>query len=213
MELLEGLNAEHFVYRFGPIDPRRAVHWLQQACHSLGEAHARGLVHRDIKPANILLCRYGRDVDFVKILDFGLTKPTAVIEDMTLTTPGLRLGTPGYMAPEQVFGLATGPRTDLYALGCVAYFLLAGVKPFEADSPGELLRQHAQATPPPLSRHAPHRVPERLEALIMACLSKDEKDRPSDADRVSAELGKSLDSAPWTEAEAQTWWEENLKQI
>jgi len=113
MELLDGMNAEHFIYRFGPLEPRRAVHWLLQACHSLGEAHSRNLVHRDIKPANLFVCRYGRDVDFVKVLDFGLIKPLVPPTDVNLTSPGVRLGTPGYMAPEQVFGLATDPRTDL----------------------------------------------------------------------------------------------------
>src|SRR6185295_14196311 len=99
-----------------PLEPRRAVHWLLQVCHSLGEAHSRDLVHRDIKPGNLFVCRYGRDVDFIKILDFGLTKALGLTLDSTTTTPGLRLGTPGYMAPEQVFGLTTDPRTDLYAL-------------------------------------------------------------------------------------------------
>src|SRR5439155_22650430 len=97
MELLDGMNLEHFVYRFGPIDPRRAVHWLLQACHSLGEAHARGLVHRDIKPGNLSVCRFGREVDFIKILDFGLTKTTASAGDVAATAPGVQMGTPGYM--------------------------------------------------------------------------------------------------------------------
>ena len=105
MELLDGMNVEHFVYRFGPIEPRRAVHWLRQACHSLGEAHARDLVHRDIKPANLFVCRYGRDVDFIKILDFGLTRPPRSAEQTATTRPGAVMGTAGYMAPEQVFGL------------------------------------------------------------------------------------------------------------
>jgi eukaryotic-like serine/threonine-protein kinase len=211
MELLEGMNVEHFVYRFGPIEPRRAVDWLLQACHSLGEAHARNLIHRDIKPANIFLCRYGRDVDFVKILDFGLTKPTVPMTRPELTAPGTALGTPGYMAPEQVFGLETGPATDLYSLGCVAYFLLAGAKPFDADSGGELMRQHVQVPPPPLAARATQAVPARLEALIMACLAKDPAARPRDADAMSAELAMCVDGAPWSPADAQRWWEKHLE--
>jgi len=210
MELLDGMNAEHFVYRFGPVVPRRAVHWLQQACHSLGEAHAQDLVHRDIKPANIFLCRYGRDADFLKVLDFGLTRPVAVAEDSRLTAPGWRMGTPGYMAPEQVFGLPTGPPTDLYALGCVAYWLLSGTKPFDAESPGELMRLHAQAPPPPLSRKAAQPLPARLEALVMSCLAKEPADRPRDTDTMSDELGSCLDDDPWSQAEAHAWWQENL---
>jgi serine/threonine-protein kinase len=209
MELLDGMNAEHFVYRFGPLEPRRVVSWLVQVCHSLGEAHERQLVHRDIKPANLFVCRYGRDVDFVKVLDFGLTKPVETPLEPSLTAPGFRMGTPSYMAPEQIFGLEAEPRTDLYALGCVGYWLIAGVKPFEAESPAELLRQHAQTPAPPLSSKAPGPVPRRLEALIMSCLAKDPADRPADADRLGLALEESLESECWTAADAREWWERN----
>jgi serine/threonine-protein kinase len=209
MELLDGMNVEHFVYRFGPIEPRRAVHWLRQACHSLGEAHALDLVHRDIKPANLYLCRYGRDVDFLKVLDFGLTKPVAGGDDPDLTGPGARLGSPAYMAPEQVFGMNADPRTDLYALGCVGYWLLSGEKPFEGKSAGELLRQHAQAAPPPLSVRAQGAIPRGLEEVIMSCLSKDPAGRPESADRLAELLGASLEGACWSDAEAHRWWESN----
>ncbi len=211
MELLEGMTVEHFVYQFGPVEPRRVVDWLQQICHSLGEAHAQALIHRDIKPANLFLCRYGRDVDFMKVLDFGLTKRTVAMTRPELTSPGMVTGTPGYMAPEQVFGLEVGPPTDLYALGCVGYFLLAGAKLFDAESAGELMRQQVQLPPPPLSARAAQAVPARLEALIMSCLAKDPDDRPRDADAMSAELAKCVDGAPWSPAEAQGWWEKNLK--
>jgi serine/threonine-protein kinase len=213
MELLDGLNAERFIYRFGPLEPRRVVHWLLQACHSLGEAHARNLVHRDIKPANLFVCRYGRDVDFVKVLDFGLIKPLVPPTDVGLTSAGVRLGTPGYMAPEQVFGLATDPRTDLYALGCVAYWLICGKKPFEAESAGELMRLHAQATPPTVSSQAPGPVPKRLEALILSCLAKEPAGRPIDADHVAAELRQCLEDEPqWSDEDAQAWWARNLQE-
>jgi serine/threonine-protein kinase len=210
MELLDGMNLEHFVYRFGPVEPRRAVHWLRQACHSLGEAHARGLVHRDIKPANLFVCRYGRDADFIKILDFGLTKSAAAGSDAGSTRGGQRVGTPGYMAPEQVFGLVIDPRADLYALGCVGYWLIAGEKPFESDDAGELMRQHAQIEAPPLSGRAKQAVPARLEAVIMGCLSKDAASRPADADALSAALESALDREAWGEAEAVEWWAREL---
>jgi serine/threonine-protein kinase len=220
MELLEGMNLQHFVYRFGAVEPRRAVHWLRQACHSLGEAHERGLVHRDIKPSNLFLCRYGRDLDYIKVLDFGLSKPAAAQEDHDprggtapsshLTAPGRRPGTPGYMAPEQIDGLPIGPATDLYALGCVAYWLLAGATPFETDAPGELARLHAQAPPPPLSSRAGQTIPRRLEALVMACLAKEPGARPAGADRLGADLGASLEGEAWSDAEARAWWEKNL---
>lgn len=210
MEMLEGITAEHFVYQFGPVEPRRAVHWLRQACHSLSEAHARGLIHRDIKPSNIYICRYGKDVDFVKILDFGLSRPVSTPPDARLTGPGWQVGTPGYMAPEQIFGLDVDPATDLYALGCVAYWLLAGRKPFEADTAGELLWQHAQAPPPPLASKAAHPIPAPLEALVMSCLSKNSAARPRDAEALSEALAECVEGPPWSLAEARAWWAQHL---
>jgi serine/threonine-protein kinase len=213
MELLEGLNAEHFVYKFGALPPRRAVHWLRQMCHSLGEAHSRGLVHRDIKPANLFVCRYGRDADFVKVLDFGLTRPVGPPGEAGLTSPGVRLGTPGYMAPEQVYGLPSDARTDLYALGCVGYWLLAGVKPFEAESGAELMRMHAQAAPPSLATAACPEVSQRLEAIILSCLAKEPADRPANADALGEALGCSLDGPPWSAEDARAWWEAHLPEM
>lgn len=206
MELLSGANLQHFVYRHGAVEPRRAVHWLAQACHSLGEAHARGLIHRDVKPSNLFLCVRGRDLDVIKVLDFGLSKPAAVHPSGGLTMPGVAMGTPGYMAPEQVYGMPIGPATDLYALGCVAYWLLAGVTPFDSDDPGVLLRMHAQTPPPPLSSKAPQPIPARLEALVMTCLAKDPGDRPQDADRLRDDLLASVDGPPWSADAAAAWW-------
>ena len=206
MELLEGLNAEHFVYQHGPIEPRRAAYWLQQVCHSLAEAHARDLIHRDIKPSNLFVCHYGRDLDFIKVLDFGLTRPLSRT-DPRLTSANAVLGTPGYMAPEQIFGHDTGPRTDLYALGCVAYWLVAGVKPFEGQEVGDMMRSHALEAPPPPSRKSGRAIPERFEALIMSCLSKDAEGRPHDADALGRDLETCFCADPWTVGDAREWWE------
>jgi len=210
MELLDGLNLEHYMHRFAAVEPRRAVHWLAQVCHSLGEAHARGVVHRDLKPANLFLCRFGRDVDFVKVLDFGLARPAVEGADTRLTSPGVLLGTPGWMAPEQVFGLPADARTDVYALGCIAWWLLAGRKPFQADSAGELMRLHANAPAPPLAAYCKQPVPARLAALIATCLAKEPDDRPADADRLCTALEDCVDGERWTERDAQAWWSEHL---
>ena len=210
MERLAGINVEHFIYQFGPVEPRRAVFWLRQACHSLAEAHTHGLIHRDIKPSNLFVCRYGQDVDFVKVLDFGLSKPAVAKADLQLTAPGTQLGTPGYMAPEQIFGLEVGPATDLYALGCVAYWLLAGAKPFEADTTGELLRQHAQVAPPPLAGKTKYAIAPRLEALVLACLAKEPADRPRNAEQLGDALDACLDGPRWSTAEARAWWQQHL---
>jgi len=137
MELLDGLDAETLVRRFGPMPPARVIHVLRQICHSLSEADSHGLVHRDIKPANIFLCRYGEDVDFVKVLDFGLVK---ALDDTGETSPMLTRehtvhGTPAFIAPEQALGQsALDGRVDIYATGCVAYWLLTGQYVFDAET-------------------------------------------------------------------------------
>src|SRR4029078_4912562 len=106
MELLNGISLERAVQIFGPIEPARTVYLLRQVCHSLGEAHARGLVHRDIKPANIFVCRLGPDDDFVTVLDFGLVKHVDAPAGPMLTIEGTTAGTPAFMAPEIALGVA-----------------------------------------------------------------------------------------------------------
>jgi serine/threonine-protein kinase len=207
MELLHGMNFEHFVYRYGPVEPNRGVHWLRQICHSLGEAHANGLTHRDLKPANLFVCTYGRERDFVKVLDFGLARPAARDGDAQLTREGSWVGTPGWISPEQIFGSEVGPASDLYALGCVAYWLLAGVRPFEAEERAELLRQHAQVAAVPLAERAPQPIPPALDAAVMACLAKDPAARPRDADELNERLAASVPGEPWSHAAAATWWQ------
>ena len=141
MELLEGLDLEELVDTYGPQPPGRVLQILRQVCHSLGEAHDNGMVHRDIKPANIYLCRYGRDVDFVKVLDFGMVKQTTTDADETsagLTQLGTFAGTPAYASPEMAQGLVDqiDARSDIYALGCVTFWLLTGRRVFEGANPG-----------------------------------------------------------------------------
>jgi serine/threonine-protein kinase len=212
MELLEGMNLEHFIYQHGPVEPRRAVHWLRQLCHSLAEAHASGLTHRDLKPSNLLVCTYGRERDLLKVLDFGLALRSAPEGAPRLTRQGSWLGTPGWMAPEQIFDGAIDARADLYSLGCVAYWLLSGERLFEAEQQAEVLRLHAQAAPVPLGQRAKQPIPEALEAVVMACVAKDPAARPHDADEVSARLAASVPGEPWSQAEAATWWDQRANQ-
>jgi serine/threonine-protein kinase len=207
MELLQGMNLEHYVYRHGAVEPKRAVYWLRQVCHSLGEAHANDLTHRDLKPSNLLVCTYGRERDFIKVLDFGLARRAAAEREPRLTRQGAWLGTPGWMAPEQIFDGAVGPATDLYALGCIAYWLLAGERPFESVEQAELLRLHAQAPVVPLRERAKQDIPAELDAVVMACLAKDASARPRDADEVSERLAASVGGPPWTAADAERWWQ------
>jgi serine/threonine-protein kinase len=111
------------------------------------------------------------------------------------------------MAPEQIFDGAVGPATDLYALGCIAYWLLAGERPFETAEQAELLRLHAQVPAVPLKDRAKQDIPEALDAVVMACLAKDASARPRDADEVSERLAASVSGPPWTAADAERWWQ------
>jgi serine/threonine-protein kinase len=172
MELLDGLDGEQLVNRFGPLPAARVVHLLRQVCESLDEAHAKGLIHRDLKPANLYVCRSGRRYDFVKVLDFGLVahSATAAPSNLKLTLPEQAVGTPEFMPPEAALGQSIDSRADLYGLGCVAYWLLTAGPVFEGASLYDLISKHLNATPDPPSRHAPAAVPRELDALILHCL-------------------------------------------
>ena len=210
MELLDGLDADALVRRFGPLPPDRTIYLLRQVCHSLAEAQACGLVHRDIKPANIFLCRYGQDHDFVKVLDFGLVK--ALDARVKRAAPGLTAenavqGTPAFIAPEQAMGDAdVDGRADIYATGCVAYWLLTGQYVFTADTPIGILLHHASTQPAPPSARTDRPIPPGLERVIMACLAKDPADRPQTARELSLQLAAVPCGDPWTEDRARAWW-------
>jgi serine/threonine-protein kinase len=212
MDLLDGLDLETLVRRFGALPPERAVHLLLQACDSLAEAHAAGLVHRDVKPANIVVCRWGLAWDFVKVLDFGLVKAALRVgDDDHLTAEGTITGTPAYMAPEVVLGGRTvDSRVDLYGLGCVAYWLLTGEQVFVGRTPVELLLHHVRTPPVPPSERVAHELPAPLETLVLACLAKEPDDRPASVEWLSARLAESSLAARWTPARARAWWEANL---
>ncbi len=208
MELLEGMTLDALVREHGPLPANRVIAILRQVSESLAEAHAAGVVHRDIKPANIHLGRLGLQHDFVKVLDFGLVKSvTGEPADQSLeTAAGLMPGTPAFMAPEMALGEPYDGRADLYALGCVGYFLLTGQAVFQADSALQVIARHLHAAPVPPSVRAGVPVPEALERLVMACLAKKAEERPRDA----GELGRALsaiDEPRWTEANAAAWWE------
>jgi eukaryotic-like serine/threonine-protein kinase len=207
MELLDGMDLDTLVRQHGPVPAGRVVHVLTQSCASLDEAHVRGLVHRDIKPANIHVGRLGLVCDFVKVLDFGLVKPIAdrSLEQTLATQAGLVVGTPGYMAPEMVLSDTVDGRADLYALGCVAYYLLTGQQVFDGDTPMKVMAKHLQEPPVPPSQRAQIAVPPKLEQVVLACLAKKPEDRP----RSAAELARLLAAAdvePWTSEQAAEWW-------
>lgn len=209
MELLDGLDADTLVRQFGPLPPERAIAALRQACHSLAEAHESGLTHRDVKPANLFFCRYGRDFDFVKVLDFGLVKTASDdgAAETRLTAAGVIRGTPSFMAPEQARGDdGVDARSDLYALGCVAYWMLTGQPVFEGTSTFDVLMKHVQAVPVPPSARGGHPVPPALEAIVMSCLEKDPDKRPQSATELSLRLAACPVDRLWTNERARAWW-------
>jgi serine/threonine-protein kinase len=208
MELLEGLDADSLVRRFGPVPAERAIHLLRQVCHSLSEAQSCGLVHRDIKPANIFLCRYGEEYDFVKVLDFGIVGQVRDPEEGgTLHTRENALhGTPAFMAPEQAMETEVDGRADIYAVGCVAYWLLTGQYVFTAETPMGLLLQHAQTPPAPPSTRTQLPIPRALDDLVISCLAKDPADRPQSARELSLRLAELEGGSAWTGDLAREWW-------
>jgi tRNA A-37 threonylcarbamoyl transferase component Bud32 len=215
MELLAGRDLESMVREFGPIPANRVLYLMRQVCHSLADAHARGLVHRDIKPANIYVCRQGLDFDFAKVLDFGLVKfkhrPPG---DTLMTLDHTTTGTPAYMAPEAILGDATvDRRADVYALGCVAYFLLTGALVFEADTPMKMLMQHVHAIPAPPSARTELEIPPELDAIVLACLEKDPNKRPQDAGELFRMAQACQTCGGWNRDAARQWWEAHLPEL
>jgi len=213
MELLDGFDLDELVERFGPLPAERAVYLLRQACASLAEAHEAGLIHRDVKPANLYACRYGRQVDFIKVLDFGLVKqgraPEEGADKLTAADIGPG-GTPAFMSPEQALGDGeVDGRSDIYALGCVAYWLLTGSLVFKGTTPMETVVLHVNREPEPPSRRTTRVIPAELEEIVLACLAKQPAQRPQTADELAMRLGAVRLGEEWTPLRAREWWDEN----
>jgi len=211
MELLDGISLKALVDRYGPQPVSRVIHILRQVCDSLEEAHRQSLVHRDIKPSNIFACAVGIDYDFVKVLDFGLVKNVSQNESMDLTEPGGIAGTPAYMAPETASGRQTiDSRADIYALGCVAYYLLTGSPVFVEQTAPAMVMAHIYRTPAPLSKRSAAPVPPALESAVMRCLAKRPEERPQTALEFSRLLAAIADVPEWTSEDAEGWWQSHL---
>jgi serine/threonine protein kinase len=228
MELLEGFTLEELVRRTGPLPAGRVIHLLRQVCGSLAEAHDAGLVHRDVKPANIIVCERGGSADVVKVLDFGLVKEvrstdfaaasagatTVRDEDLNATQAGIVLGTPLYLSPEAIREPHdVDARSDLYAVGCVGYFLLTGVDAFAAANVARVLEAHLRLDPPKPSAHLEDSavggkppIPEDLESLIMGCLEKERDARPSSARALGDALAGCAAVLEWSADDARAWW-------
>ena len=211
MELLNGLDLETLVRQHGPMPAERAIYLLRQVCHSLAEAESCGLVHRDIKPANLFVCRYGGEYDFVKVLDFGIAKIRHDVMEtgaLGFTRDNVIQGTPAYIAPEQALGGAPiDGRADVYATGCVAYFLVTGEVVFTGDTPMAVVVHHAHTRPTAPSERSELRIPPALDRLILECLAKNPADRPPSARDLAQRLSSIEGLDAWTDDRAREWWE------
>ena len=157
-----------------------------------------------MKPSNLFLCRLGVEADFVKVLDFGLVKARA--DQSSLTTTGAIAGTPAFLPPEMAHGGVVDGRADVYSLGCVGYYLLAGRHVFERPTALATIHAHATAAPPPLPESVRAGVPPALETLLLACLAKDPAGRPPTALDLEERLAAIAADAPWSRGDADAWW-------
>ncbi len=208
MEYLPGMNLMDLVRRFGPLTPARVIHVLRQACGSLEEAHAAGLVHRDIKPGNMILCQRGGVRDVVKVVDFGLVKAFTAegVED----GEGTIHGTPSYLAPESIKTPDEADhRADIYALGVTGYVLLAGVHPHNGEDMVAIFMKHLHSTPARPSEHLGRPLPADLEDVVLGCLAKDRADRPQSAADLRHALDDCHDAGRWSQTDSERWWREH----
>ncbi len=207
MEYLPGLNLGQLVEMHGALPAERVIHLMMQICEALGEAHSKNLIHRDIKPGNIFAANRGGVYDVAKLLDFGLAKPLADLDDSGLTQEGSITGSPLFMSPEQASGeVPPDARSDIYSLGVVAYYLLAGEPPFAGTNAMKVMIAHISKQPDPLlERNAS--LPEDLCAIVMRCLAKDPEDRFQNAESLREALSDCRDADNWSRSEARSWWE------
>ncbi|MEP6535516.1 MAG: serine/threonine-protein kinase [Bryobacteraceae bacterium] len=209
MELLDGVDLQTLVEQYGPLPAGRVQNILIHVCESLEEAHRLGMIHRDVKPRNIFLCKLGLQFDFAKVLDFGLVKTIqSSEEDLTqMSMDGSATGTPAYMAPEIAMGAKEiDGRSDIYGLGCVAYFLLTGELVFNEPSPMAAALAHVQKPPVPPSQRTEMIIPPSMERVVMQCLEKDPNKRPQSAWDLARQLENLRDIPRFCRDSAEKWW-------
>jgi serine/threonine-protein kinase len=208
MEYLPGMSLAELVKNHGALPPERTVHLLRQVCDALIEAHSMGLIHRDIKPGNIFAAQRGGVYDVAKLLDFGLVKPLMDDQPVQLTVEGTITGSPLFMSPEQATGDSNPDvRTDIYALGAVAYYMLTAHPPFEETKPIKIILAHSQQEVVPPSHHRDG-IPEDLEHIVLRCLAKLPEDRYQTAEELAADLAACGAAGNWGPQQAALWWDQ-----
>jgi serine/threonine-protein kinase len=207
MEYLNGADLAKLVRSFGPLPPERVVHFALQACRSLAEAHAAGVIHRDVKPANLFVTRVADEHDVVKLLDFGIAQ---LVHSSTQTLhPGTIAGTPAFMSPEAWGGGRIGERSDIYSLGATLYFLLTGQVPYHQVAGKSVLSAHFASPPPAPSAVLGRPVTAALEAIVLRCLERAPEQRYSSVDDLAEALTTCLPTR-WTAEQARAAFEAQL---
>ena len=207
MEFLKGITLYDVVARSGFQRFGRALFILRQICDSLGEAHKLGLVHRDVKPQNVMLSLDPSVGDWAVVFDFGLAKPLLPDADAYQTSETIWAGTPMYMAPERYREPnKIDPRSDIYSVGCIAYFLLSGRPPFIECDPESLFALVLTEQPISIGVHRDEDVPPEIIELVHRCMAKSVEDRFDSVDELAIELDALISENPWTVDEARSWW-------
>ncbi|HEY0715444.1 MAG TPA: protein kinase, partial [Polyangia bacterium] len=191
MEFIEGAELGLVIFKQGPMTFARALHIAAQMCDALESAHQAGIIHRDLKPENVLLITREGHPDFVKVLDFGIAKNADVEETAKngrrLTRPGVAMGTPEYMAPEQAAGKPADPRSDIYAVGSIMYEMLSGNPPYDGDNVMEVLHKKANQPPPALKEARPD-LPIEVVELVERAMARNPTARPQSMAALAADL-------------------------
>lgn len=193
MEFLDGLNADALVRAHGALDWPRAVEILRDVCAGLEAVHASGIVHCDVSPGNIVIAPDGGGRTVARLIDFGLVRFVPNVPRTTqLSVPLVTAGTPAYMAPELIFRRAVDQRTDIYAWGCLAFWLLTARTAFDGDSPIDMALAQVSEPPRPPSWRTRRLLPPELDALVLQCVMKDPAARPQSM----ADVMRALDALP-----------------
>ncbi len=207
MEFLRGLTLNEVVSRGGYQPLGRVLFIISQICDALSEAHGLNLLHRDIKPQNVMLSLDASVGDWAVVFDYGLAKPLQPDINVYQTSETVWAGTPMYMAPERFRAPSKmDPRSDIYSVGCVAYYLLAGRPPFIECDPESLFALIITQQPISISIHRESQVPDDINALVMRCMEKNPDDRFESIDQLLHEINRLRVDHPWTVEEARDWW-------
>ncbi|QDU80579.1 Serine/threonine-protein kinase PknB [Polystyrenella longa] len=211
MEYIEGITLEDLVKRYGALPEGRVIYLMSQVCGSLSEAHSIGLIHRDVKPANIMIAHRGGQPDMVKVFDFGLVKNLKSKNQENLTQEQSILGTPLYMAPEEIEGSDhLDQRVDVYSLGAVIYYLLTGRPPFTGKTITEIIMHQLHTLPDPPSEVSLNKISKEMDDVVLACLDKNPEKRPETVKELVQVLRRSPAVDAWGYNQAEKWWSENV---